>query len=85
MKCREYLLLILIFSMLMLGCTAGRFIVNKNPGDTDEGFRYYLPKPYLFVSNKVDENTKNVIREAKIIYLPDTEERYSIKGSNIKP
>lgn len=50
----------------------------KNPGDTDEGFRYYLPKPYLLVSNKVDENTKNVIREAKIIYLPDMQEKYSI-------
>ncbi len=78
MKHRKKIVLVLTICILILGCTGGKFIVKKNPSDTDEGFRYYLPKPYLLVANKIDENTKSIVREAKIIYLPDIEEKYSI-------
>lgn len=37
-----------------------------------------MPKPYLLVANKIDENTKSIVREAKIIHLPDIEEKHSI-------
>lgn len=78
MKYLKYpLMLVLIFPILVSGCTGGRFTVIKDASD-NEGFRYYLPKPYLLVSNKVDENTKTINREAKIIYLPDIDEKYSI-------
>jgi len=34
--------------MALAGCT--RVVVKKDPGYDDEGFRYYRPKPYLFIT-----------------------------------
>lgn len=77
---RTSFLLSLAFCALTAGCSGGTFIVKKNPTDNDEGFRYYLPKPYLLVSNKeeVVDGKKILTRDTRIIYLPDPAEKYSI-------
>ncbi|MEM9589491.1 MAG: hypothetical protein AAGA03_19570, partial [Planctomycetota bacterium] len=41
-------ILLLLLAVLMTGCTP-RVIVRPNPGPTDQGIRYYRPKPYLKV------------------------------------
>jgi hypothetical protein len=78
MKKNYFLLISVLLGFIISGCTGGKFIVKKSPTETDEGFRYFLPKPYLLISNKIDENSHKIDREAKIIYLPNFEEEYSI-------
>ncbi|TWU12609.1 hypothetical protein CA54_14330 [Symmachiella macrocystis] len=35
-------------ALMFVGCT--RVVVKKDPGYDDKGFRYYRPKPYLFIT-----------------------------------
>lgn len=35
-------------ALMLVGCT--RVVVKKDPGYDDKGFRYYRPKPYLFIT-----------------------------------
>lgn len=71
--------------------------VVKNPGDCDEGIRYYRPKPYLLISpatNTITEYDASGQKKAKsttgigdhyvnieMQYLPDFGEEYSINVS----
>lgn len=67
---------LIAFSVFLIwgisGCTGSKFIVKKNPDNTDQGFRYFSPKPYLLVS--VTEGKF----EGKIVYLPNLNEEYSV-------
>ncbi|OWK45821.1 hypothetical protein FRUB_02152 [Fimbriiglobus ruber] len=36
-----------VFGLLLIGCTQA--VVRKDPGPHDPGFRFYRPKPYLFI------------------------------------
>jgi len=78
MKKTIFVVVLVLFIFIISGCTGGKFIVHKNLTDSDEGFRYYLPKPYLLVSNTVNANTKTTERTAQIIYLPNFDEKYSV-------
>jgi len=79
------------------GCAGGQFRVRPVPSTPEarevEGFRYYLPKPYLLVTNmtlvptvtaqapKSDssgEPAPLTQLSAQLIWLPDTKERYSV-------
>jgi len=78
MKKNYFFLISVLLVFIISSCTGGKFIVKKNPTEADEGFRYFLPKPYLLISNKIDEKSNTIVREAKIIYLPNFDEKYSI-------
>jgi hypothetical protein len=85
----------LFFGLLLVmiaGCNPGVRVV-KNPGDGDEGIRYYRPKPYLFLapsgSTKLDDKGKptevspsDQFVSIELRYLPDFTEEYSI---NVTP
>lgn len=81
------LLIVVTFFSLMIGCTGGSFVVHGpiHNGNT-EGFPFYLPQPYLLVTQVIDQKTHNIIGVARIIYLPDlTQERFiSIKEGSGK-
>ncbi len=75
------ILFVLAFCFIVAGCSGGTFVVKKNPGDDVEGFRYHLPKPYLLVSDRIEVDAKGKkthVRDARIIYLPDIDNEYSI-------
>jgi hypothetical protein len=64
-----------------VGCASTT--VKKNPGPHDRGVRYYLPKPYLFVSTAVaKDGDKLVPQHGKVSIAlemrPDFSEEYSI-------
>lgn len=62
----------LILGLAALGCA--RVVVTKNPGDCDQGLRFYRPKPFLLVTPDKDNG---IAIELK--YLPDYSEEYSIR------
>ena len=53
----------LVAVLLLEGCGPGRFMVNKVDQNqpTVEGFRYFLPRPYLLVTNMVIAPTPTVL------------------------
>ena len=48
MDSKRMALLALCAATMLAGCT--RVVVKKDPGYDDKGFRYYRPKPYLFIT-----------------------------------
>jgi hypothetical protein len=48
MKSQRKAVFALCAALMFAGCT--RVVVKKDPGYDDKGFRYYRPKPYLFIT-----------------------------------
>jgi len=65
-------ILAVLLTLFLAGCTSVQVkpVVDKS---TQEGFRYYRPQPYLWVS--LDCNQK---LQSLIIWLPNTKEEYAI-------
>jgi nitrogen fixation protein len=63
----------LIGAVAVLGCASTT--VKKDPGPCDRGFRYYRPKPYLFLQPQTGADDMVSI---SLQYLPDFSEEYSI-------
>jgi hypothetical protein len=59
----ENSLIVWFFALALLqGCSPGRFIVKKVVDDNNpEGFRYYLPRPYLLITNMTIAQTPPVV------------------------
>jgi hypothetical protein len=65
----------------VIGCASTT--VRKNPGPHDRGVRYYLPKPYLFVSTAVVKDGDKVTPQHGKVSIslemrPDFSEEYSV-------
>lgn len=83
--CGQKMLVACVAGLAFAGCTS--VVVKKDPGDHDKGFRYYMPKPYLFIGPTTttttekegakSTTTKPVTIEIK--HLPDYEEKYSVR------
>ena len=81
--------LLVVLALLILagqiGCTP-RTIVRKNPIASDQGVRYYRPKPYLLVTpvEQIVAGQKDTSQpgpnfvQIQLQYLPDFSEEYSI-------
>jgi hypothetical protein len=70
---------VFVVATLVVGCTTTTYKVN--PGEHDHGFRYYRPKPYLFIQPAGSDTGLNapefVSIEMKM--LPDFNEQVSIR------
>jgi hypothetical protein len=66
---------------VLLGCASTT--IKKNPGPHDHGFRFYRPKPYLFVKSavvpKADKATPEFV-SIELKWLPDFSEQYSLRA-----
>ena len=74
------LLLLVLFVCASTGCVLPRTTVVKNPGNRDNGIRYYRPKPYLLVKPMLATDGTPVPGYVSIetTTLPDFSEEYSI-------
>jgi hypothetical protein len=67
-------------AVLLGGCSSVNVV--KNPGPSDNGIRYYRPKPYLLVT-PADPTGRMV--KVEVLQLPDYCEEYSIHPKGKKP
>ena len=79
MKMFEGVLLVFAF-FLMIGCSGGSYIIkNTGSNDNPDGILYYSPQPYILVTQSIDpKKPNNIVRIARIIYLPDFTNKHYI-------